>query len=68
MSTPTGDSLVESRVPARLDRLPWTAWHTRLVLALTAMAFTALEPQRTDRADWAVSLPEPQAAVVPTFR
>lgn len=39
-----------------------------LVLALTAMAFTALEPQRTDRADWAVSLPEPQAAVVPTFR
>lgn len=39
-----------------------------LVLALTAMAFTALEPQHTDRADWAVSLPEPQAAVVPTFR
>ena len=39
-----------------------------LVLALTAMAFTALEPQRTERADWAVSLPEPQAAVVPTFR
>lgn len=39
-----------------------------LVLALTAMAFTALEPQRSDRADWAVSLPEPQAAVVPTFR
>ena len=39
-----------------------------LVLALTAMAFTALEPQRTDRADWDVSLPEPQATVVPTFR
>ncbi len=36
MSSPTGDGLVESRVPARLDRLPWTAWHTRLVLALGA--------------------------------
>lgn len=41
-----------------------------LVLALTAMAFTALEPgQRTARSvDWDVSAPEiPTTEVVPTF-
>jgi hypothetical protein len=41
-----------------------------LVLALTAMAFTALEPgQRAARTiDWDVSLPEtPQPEVMPTF-
>ncbi len=41
-----------------------------LVLALTAMAFTALEPgQRAARAiDWDVSLPEtPRPEVMPTF-
>jgi MFS family permease len=26
--------IVESRVPARLDALPWTAFHTRVILAL----------------------------------
>ncbi len=30
------DGLVESRVPARLDRLPWIRWHTWVVLALGA--------------------------------
>src|SRR3954463_7988740 len=25
---------VETRIPARMDRLPWTAWHWRIVLAL----------------------------------
>ncbi len=39
-----------------------------LVLALTAMAFTALEPAHSASAEWDVSLPEPQATVVPTFR
>lgn len=40
-----------------------------LVLALTVMAFTALEPQRTDSAksDWSVSLSEPDATITPTF-
>lgn len=41
-----------------------------LVLALTAMAFTALEPgQRAARTiDWDVSLPDtPQPEVMPTF-
>lgn len=40
-----------------------------LVLALTAMAFTALEPaaSNTQRANWAISLPEPDATVVPSF-
>ena len=39
-----------------------------LMLALTAMAFTALEPAHSASAEWDVSLPEPQATVVPTFR
>ena len=41
-----------------------------LVLALTAMAFTALEPgQRAARSvDWGVSAPNtPQTEVIPTF-
>ena len=40
-----------------------------LVLALTVMAFTALEPRRTDSAksDWSVSLSEPEATITPTF-
>ena len=38
-----------------------------LVLALTAMAFTALEPSNAPRANWAVSSPEPDATVVPSF-
>lgn len=41
-----------------------------LVLALTAMAFTALEPgtQTARSIDWDVSLPEaPQPDVTPTF-
>jgi MFS family permease len=27
-------SVIHSDIPARLDRLPWSAWHTRVVLAL----------------------------------
>ena len=27
-------AIVESTIPARLDRLPWSAWHWRVVLAL----------------------------------
>lgn len=41
-----------------------------LVLALTAMAFTALEPgQRPSQsADWTVAMPEaPQTEVLPSF-
>jgi hypothetical protein len=25
---------IESDVPARLDRLPWSAWHVRIITAL----------------------------------
>lgn len=28
------DRTVETDVPARLDRLPWSAWHARIILAL----------------------------------
>lgn len=27
-------SVIQSDIPARLDRLPWSGWHTRVVLAL----------------------------------
>lgn len=30
----SGPAIVESDVPARLDRLPWTAWHWTIVIAL----------------------------------
>jgi hypothetical protein len=40
-----------------------------LVLALTMMAFTALEPAESSSRDghWTVSLPEPDATVAPSF-
>src|SRR3984957_11084525 len=30
----TADHIVESNVPARLDRLPWSRWHSKVVIAL----------------------------------
>ncbi|MFT3800348.1 MAG: MFS transporter [Burkholderiaceae bacterium] len=30
----TAPTMIETRIPARLDALPWTAFHTRLVIAL----------------------------------
>ena len=40
-----------------------------LVLALTVMAFTALEPAQSSasKSNWTVSLPEPETTVVPSF-
>lgn len=29
-----GTSVVESRVPARMDRLPWSQWHWLVISAL----------------------------------
>jgi MFS family permease len=29
------ENIIESNVPARLDRLPWSAWHWRIVIALS---------------------------------
>ena len=34
MATEATDRTVRSLIPARLDRLPWSPFHTRLVLAL----------------------------------
>ncbi len=31
---PSDNRTIESDVPARLDRLPWSAWHTRIIIAL----------------------------------
>src|ERR1700735_4560004 len=28
------NQIVETDVPARLDRLPWSRWHTRIIVAL----------------------------------
>jgi len=30
----TGDQFVETQIPARMDRLPWTKWHWRIIVAL----------------------------------
>src|SRR5271168_564951 len=27
-------AVIESDVPARMDRLPWSRWHTRIIVAL----------------------------------
>jgi hypothetical protein len=32
--TDTSAAVVRSLIPARLDRLPWTRFHTRLIVAL----------------------------------
>jgi len=45
MGTPDASSgIVRSLIPARMDRLPWTRFHTRLVMALgTAWVLDGLE-------------------------
>src|ERR1700735_4039331 len=44
MRTDTGAAVVRSLIPARLDRLPWTRFHTRLIMALgTAWILDGLE-------------------------
>ena len=44
MKTDTGAAVVRSLIPARLDRLPWTRFHTRLIMALgTAWILDGLE-------------------------
>ena len=34
--------MLETSIPARLDRLPWSAWHWRVVIALGLFAAYAL--------------------------
>src|SRR3954454_23276666 len=34
MSAQTASETVTTRIPARMDRLPWTAWHWRIIIAL----------------------------------
>src|ERR1700689_3397672 len=44
MKTDTGAAVVRSLIPARLDRLPWTRFHSRLIMALgTAWILDGLE-------------------------
>jgi MFS family permease len=44
MKADTGVTVVRSLIPARLDRLPWTRFHTRLIMALgTAWILDGLE-------------------------
>src|SRR6187455_3546974 len=31
---PPGTTAIRTSIPARLDRLPWSAWHWRVVIAL----------------------------------
>src|SRR3954454_13782843 len=34
MSAHAASDTVTTRIPARMDRLPWTAWHWRIIVAL----------------------------------
>src|SRR3954463_15679559 len=34
MSAQAATDTVSTRIPARMDRLPWTAWHWRIIIAL----------------------------------
>jgi MFS family permease len=34
MSASTASDTVSTQIPARMDRLPWTAWHWRIIIAL----------------------------------
>src|SRR3954464_5754430 len=34
MSAQAASETVSTRIPARMDRLPWTAWHWRIIVAL----------------------------------
>ena len=44
LKTDTGAAAVRTLIPARLDRLPWTRFHTRLIMALgTAWILDGLE-------------------------
>jgi hypothetical protein len=44
MKTDAGAAVVRSLIPARPDRLPWTRFHTRLIMALgTAWILDGLE-------------------------
>jgi MFS family permease len=44
INTGTGAAVARSLIPARLDRLPWTRFHTRLIMALgTAWILDGLE-------------------------
>jgi MFS family permease len=43
------ENIVESNVPARLDRLPWSGWHWRIVIALSiTWLLDGLETTLTD--------------------
>jgi MFS family permease len=56
----TDKDVIRSTIPARLDRLPWTSFHTRLVIALgVAWVLDGLEI--TVASSIAATLKEPQA-------
>src|SRR5437660_7221872 len=66
----TDKDVIRSTIPARIDRLPWNAFHTRLVVALgvawildgleitvaSAVAATLKEPQALHMSSSAVGL------------
>jgi hypothetical protein len=50
--TDTSAAVVRSLIPARLDRLPWTRFHTRLIMALgTAWILDGLKITLADVVD-----------------
>src|SRR5436305_13166197 len=61
MTAATADNdVIRSTIPARIDRLPWSSFHTRLVIAL-GVAWVLVGLEITVASSIAATLKEPQA-------
>src|SRR6202453_3770841 len=65
---------IETDIPARLDRLPWSRWHTRIIIALgTSWLLDGLEVTLVGSLSGVLesknglSLPDPQVTSAATF-
>src|ERR1700733_3457811 len=68
------DQTIETDVPARLDRLPWSSWHTRIIIALgTSWLLDGLEVTLVGSLSGmlesrsGLSLTDPQVTAAATF-
>src|SRR6202167_2422572 len=68
------NQIVETDVPARLDRLPWSRWHTRIIVALgTSWLLDGLEVTLVGSLSGVLesknglSLTDPQVTAAATF-
>ncbi len=74
MNRTSENQTVETDVPARLDRLPWSRWHTRIIVALgTSWLLDGLEVTLVGslscvlESKSGLSLTDPQVTAAATF-